>query len=253
MLGYRKGASASGALAKALNATRRGKQVAVAKASGSTTLVAGTKTVSVSGATAASFVKFMVVTPGGTMGKHYKVACSAGQFIVTAVDTDGTTVATDTSTLSYVVETPLYHGDATGADYTGSPDAPSSTALTVTAATASSLNTSITLANNIRQVLNQHFADDVAHNAADSTNPVSTAVATNLATVETLLNDCKAAFNAHLTQSGVHITDDAINTVATADASDQSSANALANALKTAINAHLASAPTGHSVAAYGP
>lgn len=238
------------ALTSAHNSTRRAAQVAVAAAFGSTTLVTGTKTVTVAGMTSLSTVVLTktahVGAPGGS---QYKVVPSAGQFIVTAIDTSGATVAADLSSFNYKVETPLYHADASAAAMSGDAMNPASVLLSVSAATASDLPTSITLANQLRQVAIQMVGDATAHLVADATNVVSAAIASDLATTQTLLNDVKAKFNAHLLQAGVHVNNDTTNTVATANATDLASSQTLANALKTAINAHLASAPTGDSVA----
>ncbi len=124
------------------------------------------------------------------------------------------------------------------------------TTITVSAAAATSLATSITLANQIFGVLNVHLTDDQVHLTTDFVNLPSldgymNVLAVDLPTVEVLLNAEKALFNAHLTQSGVHQINDVVNTVVAANATSQSTANTLANALKTAVNAHMASCPTG--------
>lgn len=226
-----------------INSTRRAAQICVIAAFGATTLVAGTKTVTVTGMTALSTVVLTktahVGAPGGV---QYKVVPSTGQFIVTATDASGATVAADLSTFNFKVETPTYHADQTPAS---TAIGGTTTQLSVTAAAATDLPTSIALANNMRQVLNLMIADGVAHLVVDATNVVSAALATDLTTAQTLLNAEKTAFNAHLTQAGVHFINDTVNTVATANATDQSSANALAIALKAAINLHIASAAGG--------
>jgi len=158
-------------------------------------------------------------------------------------------VTTDVSVFTWLADTPTYHADqsssAPGGDYT----APSvGTLLTVTAATAADLPTSITLANNIRAVHNLMLADGVAHVAVDTANVIATAVASDLATTEALLNALKAAYNLHRLQSGVHVNNDTVNSVATANATDLATSQTLANALKAAYNLHLASAPGGESI-----
>jgi len=142
-----------------------------------------------------------------------------------------------------------FHRDITGIAG-GTPQYPTSTALQVTAATASSLLTSANLAHNIQAVMRIHFADDRSHLIADDVNvgfedgyftDPSTAT---LAQVEALLNACKSDFNKHLTQSGVHVNNDGSNTVTAPDATDQTSANTLANQMKTKVNAHINSGPS---------
>lgn len=148
-----------------------------------------------------------------------------------------------------------FHADVTSTT-TGDFSALAATPLTVTATNATTLPTSITLANQIRAFLLVQFVDPLAHKAADSTNFTTlnaVAVAVDLTTAQTLLNACKSTFNAHCAQAGVHYTNDGTNTVATANATDQASSNALANALKTAINAHIISAPAGASLKLVDP
>ncbi len=148
----------------------------------------------------------------------------------------------------------VFHYDQLS-DMTGEHTHPVATIMTVTAAAATNLATSITLANNLKKVLNRHMADGLdafgcgCHTVADTTNVVTTAdAATLLAEVQTLLNAIKTKFNAHLTQSGVHPNNDGTNTEATANATDQTTANALAISLKAKINAHMASANAGHGI-----
>jgi hypothetical protein len=80
---------------------------------GTLTLVAGTKTIN-TGVTITSASKIFLQpnTPsGGTQGVKYKVpdagltvgAPGTGAFIVTAVDNAGATVATDVSTVNYLI------------------------------------------------------------------------------------------------------------------------------------------------------
>lgn len=141
----------------------------------------------------------------------------------------------------------FFHLDRTnsaeGSDYTN----PTQTRLTVTAAAATDLATSVALANNIRTVLNTHFPDLIAHDTV-ATALLATPVATDLATGITLGNAEKAAYNTHLTLSGAHYTNDSTNATAATNASDQSSLNTLLNEMKADINAHMASAPAGSIV-----
>lgn len=241
------------ATATAHNDSRKSTATAWTVARGSITLVAGVATITNAGFNGNTVVSLYMVTPGGTLGVNYKQAVAATTVTITAISSSGTTVTTDTSTLSYTAETPTFHADQTASTAPSDPLNPAPTFLTVTAASAVDLPTSITSANNIRQVLNQHMADAVSHVAADSTNTVSTALAVDLTTTEALLNACKTAFNAHIALAASHVFADALNTVATANATDLPSSEALANALKAAINLHLASAPLGESVAIVSP
>jgi hypothetical protein len=128
------------------------------------------------------------------------------------------------------------------------------TTMAVTAAAATTLGTSITLANNIYGILMNSVADDQAHIVSDGYATLSIdgySPAVDLASVIVLLNACKLIHNAHLSQAvagvNVHVNNDSGNVIATAAATDQTSANTLANALKAAINLHILSAKPHNS------
>jgi hypothetical protein len=79
-----------------------------AGAAGTSTLSSGTVTVSTTAVTASSIIVVTVNTPAGaTQGVKYKVptgSITAGtSFVITAVDNTGATVATDTSTVNWVI------------------------------------------------------------------------------------------------------------------------------------------------------
>jgi hypothetical protein len=117
---------------------------------------------------------------------------------------------------------------------------------TVTAANASSLATSITLANDVMGVYLFHLADTLGHKVDD---PAPALVkATSLATAITLANAIKSDYNTHRASTTYHYTADATNTITSADATDQTSLNTLLNELKTDINAHMASGPAAASI-----
>src|SRR5688572_5980890 len=92
--------------------------------------------------------------------------------------------------------------DSAGLDY----KAPARSPLQVTAAAATNEATSVTLANDIKEVLNRHYADAVAHDTAVSA-ALTTADATNAATAITLANAIKASLNTHNTEADVHYND----------------------------------------------
>lgn len=110
----------------------------------------------------------------------------------------------------------------------------------VSTADASSLATSIALANALKAAYEAHRVDTGAHVAADSTNTISAATATDLASTQTLLNELKTDINAHLvleaSHRGISRVGGYIATIATADGSDLTTTQALANALKAALN-----------------
>lgn len=241
----------AGAAAAASADTRKAAIFCRGFASGTATLTAGVATVTGSGIPANAVVKFMLTTGGGTLGVGYKVTGvgTSGGFTVTSMQTTNATQTSDTSTLSWEATWPLFHADQTPSYNTGDEISPKANALTVTADTAVDLATSLTMCNQIRQVLIQHMADAVSHLAADPTNSATLgAVASDLTTGIAAANAHKAAFNAHLTQSGVHVFNDTLNTVSTTNASDLTTLEALVNAMKTAVNAHLGSAPAGNGV-----
>jgi hypothetical protein len=117
----------------------------------------------------------------------------------------------------------------------------------VASANGSSVPTNVTLANEIKALLNRHFADTLAHNTAVSA-AISTADASDDATSITLANAIKAAYNTHLSASNVHYTNDATNTTAATDATNTATCSTLLNELKGDINAHVVSAPLGAKI-----
>lgn len=114
----------------------------------------------------------------------------------------------------------------------------------VTAADGTNDATNSILANEIKAVLNRHFADDYAHDTALSAQ-ITTADGTDAATNATLANDIKDVFNTHLSESNVHPNNDGTNTVTNADATNQATASTLLNEIKDDVNAHIVSAPLG--------
>lgn len=147
---------------------------------------------------------------------------------------------------SAAVVASFFHADVTS-DGGGDHVTPTATPITIAAANASDLPTSLTLVNQIRQRWLQHRADDLAHKVADVT-AFTAPVATDLATAITLANAIKASYGTHGASTTHHYTADATNTVAAADASNQGTLNTLLNELKTDLPAHVASAPAGQSV-----
>ena len=119
---------------------------------------------------------------------------------------------------------------------------PSSTLLAIASAAASSLGTSITLANEIKGVLAVHMADTSAHLVADSTNVNfdGYALASNLATGIALANAIKVDYEAHRVDTSSHVNADSTHTISASAATDQNSLNTLLNELKSDINAHIA-------------
>lgn len=120
--------------------------------------------------------------------------------------------------------------------------------MTITAADATDLPTSLTLVNQMRALSLFARADTLAHKAAD-TATITAPAATTLATAITLANELKADHNTHCGSTSWHYNADSSNTVATTDASTtQGQLDTLLNALKAAINLHMADAPAAHSL-----
>lgn len=138
---------------------------------------------------------------------------------------------------------------STSSDYknpAGSTDA-------VSAANASDLATSITLADAITAFCNRHAADDGAHKAAYSSAPIATTALSTLSDVQTRANAIKTWYETHRASTTYHPTADSTNTISSASATDQSSANTLLNELKTDINAHVASGFTSFNLRLVDP
>ncbi len=119
---------------------------------------------------------------------------------------------------------------------------PSSTVLTVSAANATDLATSLTLVNNIKGVLAVHLADTSAHLEADTTNDNfdGYALGTDLASAILLANAIKVDYTAHIASTVFHVNADSTNTVSASAATDQSSLNTLLNEVKGDLTAHIA-------------
>lgn len=119
--------------------------------------------------------------------------------------------------------------------------------VTVTAANASDLATSLTLVNEIVGVYVFHMADTLAHKVV-GVDLASTAVASTLAAAILLANDVKSKYNTHRASTTYHYTADSTNVTTSSDATDQSSLNTLLNEIKTDFNAHMASGPVMKSL-----
>jgi hypothetical protein len=163
----------------------------------------------------------------------------------------GLAAAHNTNWRDHVKEnTSFPHADVTSSGDSG-PDFrnPTTTALAGSAAAATSLALTITSANQSLKIAQLHFADALAHKAADTTNGTTLAVSALASTAtqgatNTRLNLIKAACNLHVSQLGVHFTNDGTNTIATADASDLATSEALADAIQSFLTAHIAFAGT---------
>jgi hypothetical protein len=118
--------------------------------------------------------------------------------------------------------------------------------VTVAAANASDLASSLTLVNQLLDVYKFHMADTLAHKAA-GVALASYAYATDLASAIARANDIKAKLDVHRASTTYHYNADA-GTVAAANATDQTSLNTLLNELKGDLNAHMASAPAAKSM-----
>lgn len=102
----------------------------------------------------------------------------------------------------------------------------------------------IALANEIKGILNVHFADTLAHATAVSAQ-IATADATTFATANTLATALKAAYNTHCSASNVHPNNDGTNTIAAADATTVATLIALLTELRTDVTAHIAASLAG--------
>lgn len=119
--------------------------------------------------------------------------------------------------------------------------------VTITAANASNLATSLTLVNQILDVYKFHMADTLAHKTT-GVALASYAYATDLTTAMARANDIKAKYETHRASTTYHYNADATNTIAADDATDQTTLNTLLNELKTDINAHMADGPAAKSL-----
>lgn len=118
----------------------------------------------------------------------------------------------------------------------------------VKSANASDLASSLTLCNELINVLRFHFADTLALKAADATSLPAVGAAIDLASAITAANLMKASYNTHCASTAKHYNADATNTTSAADATDQTSLNTLLNELKSDVNAHIADGPAAASI-----
>ena len=141
------------------------------------------------------------------------------------------------------------HASVTRGPAVEADDTVSAAALAVVLPNATSLATSIASVNELKAVLNAHYADMFAHNTVQSA-AITTADATDLASAITLANACKASYNTggHINTANVHHTADAANAIAAANASDQTTLNALLVEMKTDVSAHIALGLAGWSI-----
>lgn len=120
--------------------------------------------------------------------------------------------------------------------------------VTVTAANATDLATSLVLCNQAIAVYRFHFADTLALKAADATALPALGAAIDLASANTAANLIKTSHATHIASTAAHYAADATNTVLTANATDLTTLMALLNDIKAKINAHMASGPAGKSL-----
>lgn len=124
----------------------------------------------------------------------------------------------------------------------------------ITAADATTLETSVTLVNQLLGVYAFHMADTLAHKvvgvALASYVPVSDSLSDGdkLTAAIALANDIKSKYNTHRASTTYHYTADSTNVTSAADATDQGSLNTLLTELKADINAHLVQGYAGKSV-----
>lgn len=119
--------------------------------------------------------------------------------------------------------------------------------VTIAAANAIDLGTSLTLVNEIIAVYTFHMADTLAHKVA-GVALASAVRAVDLASAIAQANDIKAKYNTHRASTTYHQTADAANVVTAATATDQGTLDTLLNDIKTQLVAHLASGPTAKSL-----
>jgi len=118
----------------------------------------------------------------------------------------------------------------------------------VTAATANSPSTAITLANDCLRIFNFHCADDVGHKAADGDNPVALEACTDQTTCIALVLALATAYEAHRVDTDVHDNADSTHSLASTTVVTIGNAETVATDLKAKLNLHMAAALAGSSV-----
>jgi len=140
----------------------------------------------------------------------------------------------------------LPHADVTSLT-SGDYQNPVATPYIVAGADATTLAGAYVLAAEIRAVRIAHYADAMAHRAADAT-VIAAPLPSSQGTLNTWANETKANLNTHEGSVVVHFNADATNTIATADATDQATSIALTNAIKAKLNAHIINAQAGQTI-----
>lgn len=130
-------------------------------------------------------------------------------------------------------------------------------ALAITAAAPTTEATRVALANDIKRVLNAHYADMSAHKSVQSA-AITTAdavVGDSYVKAFALANACKTSFNTggHINTSNVHHNNDGTNTITAAAATDTTTLDALLTELKSDINAHILLGLAGQHVVLVAP
>jgi hypothetical protein len=118
----------------------------------------------------------------------------------------------------------------------------------VTAATANSPSTAVTLANDIRRIYAFHAADDVAHKAADGTNVTALAACHDDTTCIALVLALALAYEAHRVSTSVHDNADSTHSLTSTTVTTIGQAETVATDMKAKLNLHLAAALAGKSV-----
>ena len=108
--------------------------------------------------------------------------------------------------------------------------------------------TLLVLLNDLKGLVNDHFAAETYHRAADTTNLIEAEEAINGSTAFDLCNELKADLNAHMIEAGVHMVDDAANRITIADCVDTDTCYLLANQIKAKFNSHLSGETDGRWV-----
>ena len=75
---------------------------------GDLTLTAGTAAITITGLTSNDRAFTQLTSPSGIVGGIYKAVCTTNSLTITSLNTNGTTLTTDTSTLSYFIVRPSF-------------------------------------------------------------------------------------------------------------------------------------------------
>lgn len=127
---------------------------------------------------------------------------------------------------------------------------PGTTLVTAANASSTSIDSCITLANDIKSKFNSHRTEATVHSSNDATNVLSAsnaALSTDLTDSGGLPNTIRTSYEAHRASTTYHESADSTNTITASTYGTEAQLVALAVELRTDVDAHIAFAPVSRA------